>query len=180
MKKVLASVIIAGLIIGGAVTYSTAHPEKQVTTVANQRENISMDQDSAAVVTNINSDNENININDYMGDWRTGSLIGSLDTQNNINKSQSSNINISQDKFKISTSISNNVVNDITITKPVYKLQKLPDNYFRISFHREPEALGLSAKNNYQVIVNNSPTDIYISNGKLVYNASGSFFYLSK
>lgn len=180
MKKVLASVLIAGLIIGGAVTYSTAHPEKQVTTVANQREDISMDQSSSAVVTNINSDNENININDYMGDWRTSSLIGSVNTENAINNSQSSNINISQDKFKISTSTSNSIINDVTITKPVYKIQKLPDNYFRISFHREPETLGLSARNNYQVIVNNAPTDIYISNGKLVYNAAGSFFSLSK
>ena len=180
MKKILASVIIASLIIGGAITYSTTYPEKQVTTVANQVGNIPMNQDSSAVVTNINSDNENININDYMGDWRTSSLIGSLNSQDSISKAQSSNINISQDKFRISTSISNDVVNDITVTKPVYKLQKLPDNYFRISFHREPESLGLSAKNNYQVIVNNSPTDVYISNGKLVYNASGSFYNLSK
>ena len=42
MKKILASVIIASLIIGGAITYSTTHPEKQVTTVANQVGNITV------------------------------------------------------------------------------------------------------------------------------------------
>lgn len=176
MKKVLASLIVAGIIIGGAVTYTNAHPEKQVSTVANHLIN----SESQYVVSNINSDNENLNINDYMGDWRTTSLIGTLNSEDNASKSQNSNINITSENFKILTTLSNNVVTDVSVTKPVYQIQKLPDNYFRISFQREPEALGLATRNNYQVIVNNNPTDIYISNGNLVYNSAGAFFSLSK
>ncbi|MGL5614790.1 MAG: hypothetical protein ACRDD2_00960 [Sarcina sp.] len=176
MKKVLASVIIAAIIVVGGAVYTTTHPEKTVPTPATDGVYSTNGNFGSKQTENIND----LSINNYLGNWTTDTVVGSIDNSVTAGKTSHATITINNNKFESNDVFSNNFNNHVLIKNPIYTIYKLPDNYCDVNFNSSAKNLGLSGTDDYQVIINGAPTDVYISNGHLLFNSDGTFFTLKK
>lgn len=185
MKKVLASVVVAAIIIGGGVTYTESHPDKVVTTPATITTTTTTTTEKTNNSGNLGENNLTnlstaVNANNYLGTWVTDKSIGSINGADSIGKTSKATINMNSKVFEVNDVFANNYVNHFSVNDPIYTAFKLPNNYFHISFGTEPSKLNISEDNSYQIMVNGAPTDLYVSNGQLLFNSDGTFFSLKK